>query len=271
MDVTFDRFSRRSRRRIPYLLSHVASAGLLQRLETVSALAQGKGWGAASIRQEVGQFLSLIPREVLLGATFLDVGANRGDWTGEVLRHLPDARVYCFEPEHGSLAKLRPRFIDNPNISIRPYAVGDVNGVGEIVSPDGLPSHGYVALLEHEFADDSLQSSNRCRVIRLDDWAAEIDLAGPIVLKVDIEGSEIAVLRGANRLLDSVVAVEFETGERSALNGGTLLAFYELFSSRGFRLYRFGPRAPVFLQEYRPSLETALCTNYFAIRDGSRL
>ncbi len=267
--MALDRLSRRSRRRIPDLLSRVASAGLLQRLETVLALAQGKGWGAASIRQEVSQFLSLIPREVLRAATFLDVGANRGEWTSQVLSHLPEARVYCFEPEQTSLSTLQPRFVRNASVSIHPYAVGDWNGAGELVSPDGLASHVYVQLLEQEFVDDPSHSGSRCRVIRLDDWAAEIGLTGPVVLKVDIEGSEIAVLRGANKLLDSVVAVEFETGERSASHGGTLLTFYELLSSRGFRLYRHGPRGPVFLDRYRPSWETALCTNYFAIRDGS--
>src|SRR4051812_39013111 len=52
-----------------------------------------------------------------------DIGANVGDYIGEVLRHFPAAHVYAFEPQPEAAVELEDRF---PWIQIERFVVGDV-------------------------------------------------------------------------------------------------------------------------------------------------
>ncbi len=73
--------------------------------------------------------------------TFVDIGANFGDWTAQLLS-LTSAQVrgLCFEPAPGILDKLRSRFRSEPRVEVLGAAVGDKDGTivfhENILSPE---------------------------------------------------------------------------------------------------------------------------------------
>ena len=140
----------------------------------------------------------------LAGKVAYDVGANEGSHTLALRRRTgATGRVYAFEPEPGSFARLTRVVALNglSNVAVFAVALGDETGVGRLV----LPARGSDAELAATL-DPALQAmlgngatgaEIEVPVIRLDEWVQEMDLAAPDFMKIDVEGLEAAVLDGA--------------------------------------------------------------------------
>jgi FkbM family methyltransferase len=136
----------------------------------------------------------LVPR----GATFVDVGANIGWYSLHVAAADPTARVYAFEPVPSSFDWLRAGVELNGlrNVEAVPTAVSDRTGDVVLYVDEAIAAAAAAAPAS---GGDELRGV-RCRATRLDDFARERDVA-PDVMKLDIEGGELAALRGAEHIL----------------------------------------------------------------------
>ncbi len=145
------------------------------------------------------------------GALILDVGANRGLVLDLLLRLAPEARVVAFEPNARLAAKLAARYRGDPRVEVRAQALGERAGTAELWLPiyrhwafDGLASLDPEAArgwLEdgrlYGFRRDRLRLEPLlCETVRLDDLELR-----PAFAKLDVQGHEYAVLRGAEATL----------------------------------------------------------------------
>jgi FkbM family methyltransferase len=152
----------------------------------------------ASIRA-VGQEHEPEAHRIILGAiqpgdTVADVGASAGLYTIPMARRVGDTgRVFAFEPDEQSFKTLR-RHVELNGVSQRVEliraAVADERGSVRFISGQGPLSHIAPP------GNTAAASSTEC--VRLDDVFADSKVA---VMKVDVEGYEEKVLRGAARLL----------------------------------------------------------------------
>ncbi|GEM_PF-2002153 len=133
------------------------------------------------------------------GMTFFDCGANLGFFTLLASRLVgPTGKVVAFEPTPTTYARLAAHVEGNniSNVDARPVALGAVPGRASVVAvrPEahtmnavGVPAGDAPVLAE-------------CDVVTIDDV-----LAGgtpvPDVMKVDVEGADLALLQGAEQLL----------------------------------------------------------------------
>ena len=133
------------------------------------------------------------------GTTAIDVGANVGMFTvplGGAAEH-----VLAFEPAPSNVERLEDNLRRNGlgNVSVRAAAVGERAGRLVLHLGDDSMFHSTVEVAERRGTGDELE----VEATTLDDaWRA----AGtPVVsvLKVDVEGGEPRVLRGASKLLAS--------------------------------------------------------------------
>jgi FkbM family methyltransferase len=154
----------------------------------------------------------LNPRSVCI-----DVGANLGEFYVQILKRAADGRHLAFEPIPGLAAGLAERF---PGADICQLALSDVWGPSEF----------------HEFAPDLAYSGLRQRsypqiegaeVTTTHVWTAPLDRIVPRherveLVKIDVEGGELGVLRGARRTLTHWKPyVIFEHGQGAAEFYGT--------------------------------------------------
>jgi FkbM family methyltransferase len=149
----------------------------------------------------------LCARLVTAGQTVLDLGAHSGAYTMLLAQLVgPDGRVVAFEPHAPSVELLRAALGAAPNVVIEAAAVSDREGTASLFAwqpNEGGPSRyaGADRMLHSLVRADGYGAAAEVALVTLDAWAARTGLARADFVKIDVEGAELAVLRGARRLL----------------------------------------------------------------------
>lgn len=138
------------------------------------------------------------------GMVVFDVGANIGYLTVGFGRLVgAGGEVHAFEPLPTNLDRLRDSIESNrlaERTQVVPSAVGAVVGQAEFLIH---PSGGMGKLQGSHGRQTNYSGSIQAEVITLDDYV-QSNGSRPDWVKVDVEGGEEAVLRGARRLLDEI-------------------------------------------------------------------
>jgi FkbM family methyltransferase len=141
------------------------------------------------------------------GHTFVDVGANLGFYTrmasslvGEV------GQVYAFEPMPAAYRLLRMNTADLINVTLHDDALSDCEGVGEFYVRD----HGDASSLVSDGAGRPIQVT----LTTLDKKLSPEEIGSRRIdfIKIDVEGAELSVLRGALKTIQThrpIVYFEF--------------------------------------------------------------
>ncbi len=137
-------------------------------------------------------------------ARVVDVGAAKGDLCAEVLRFLPQAEVICVEPIEAQAAILRDRFGPG-RVHVVVAAAGEQDGELTFHEVRNLDSSSVLPMDRHrrEFPSISAETGTypvrvRCLDSIVEDSWPECDID---LLKIDVQGYELPVLRGASRTL----------------------------------------------------------------------
>jgi FkbM family methyltransferase len=159
--------------------------------------------------------LELARKVIRPGSIIVDAGANIGIWTTCLAQASQAGRVWAFEPLAPNLERLTSHLAMNQlgNVDVHPIALGPTPGQAELLVPDDL---AFASVVAPPRRPDRLE----CRVVpmrTLDQvWHAagspDVSLA-----KIDVEGSELGVLQGADSLLRScrpTLIIEAPTRER---------------------------------------------------------
>ena len=156
--------------------------------------------------------VSVLLENLKPGTLFIDVGANSGYFSLIAARQVgPSGFVIAFEPE----PQIRSLLVSNvgmnhfSNIEVRAFGVADRVGEVDFVS---RPHSGNSMVLPRKHVHSEEETVIRASMTTLDLDCLEIAQRwrGDVVLKMDIEGSEPAALRGAKDLLRCVFAVIVE-------------------------------------------------------------
>jgi FkbM family methyltransferase len=131
---------------------------------------------------------------------FIDAGANFGWYTTLFAKYAgSEGEVHSFEPVPTTFANLERNFelMGSPeNVQINNLALGDEEKELTINVFKGLPT-GHASLSTQD-RDDAIPF--KCRMIRLDSYLEENNVNQVDFVKVDVEGAELGLLKGAERL-----------------------------------------------------------------------
>lgn len=146
------------------------------------------------VESSVARSLPWIPRE---RAVLLDVGANIGVFTEQILRARPGCRAYLFEPVRVHYEACAARFSGNPDIVVENCALGDVRGPMTIWKPKHNPGGNLLTeelMRRRRRTMDFRAETVECRIF--DEFARERGVAHVDFVKSDTEGFDYRVLRG---------------------------------------------------------------------------
>jgi FkbM family methyltransferase len=174
------------------------------------------------VREYSPQHTKYIAERVPPGGTLFDVGAHIGLMSFAVVARRPDITVHAFEPNPGNAAAWRGNQHLNDHASTQLTEVGLSDHDGQVGF--GLPSDSSSGTL-----DD--QGDLQVPVTTLDRYCAQQGIKRIDVLKIDVQGHEPAVLRGAAGLLDAG-AIETVVCE---VDIAPVEAIVEVLTGYGFR------------------------------------
>jgi FkbM family methyltransferase len=145
-----------------------------------------------------------LARLVRSGDVVLDIGANSGVHTLPLARMVGDAgRVVAFEPTNFAFARLRHNLQLNPAIAGRVTPVLAYLSDGQHGRPSGFYARWRLDEVgdQHPLHKGSLEEANNAEAWTLDGYVAVAGIDRVAVIKLDVDGFECDVLRGATELL----------------------------------------------------------------------
>jgi FkbM family methyltransferase len=177
----------------------------------------------------------------------LDVGANEGQY-GSGLRAIGyRGRMVSFEPLSSAHAVLTRTAMDDAAWQIhRRAAIGDSDGEVTInIAGNNVSSSVLPMLAQHADAAPESQyiGSEKVPLVRLDSVASDyVTSAKSVFLKIDTQGFEAAVLRGAPQLLQKCRAVQLEMSLTPLYGGQELWDYFvRELTNMGFQLWTVLP------------------------------
>ena len=242
-----------------------------EKQEKKNAYMQGKGYGASSIQKEVELCIHFIKHTPSI---FIDIGAEKGTYTKEVLKYFPDIEVYMFEPSiiHKEIYKTLEKM---SNIHINYLALSNVNGKQKLYYD--VPGSPFASLTKRrlDHFDINMNSSDVVKTMRFDDFWHTTDIykKNPATIidyiKIDVEGHELWVIEGFGNLLDKIGIIQFEFGGSNIDTRTYFQDFWYLFKDKkyDFSIYRIAPNGLVPITKYLESDEYFSTTNYIAVNN----
>lgn len=170
------------------------------------------------------------------GDDAVDVGAHLGDVTRQLLQSAPNGRVLAIEPLPHLAADLRTTL--GRDAIVEQCALTD-GEPGELEFLHVTNNPGYSGLKERDYPDEPEIERLTVRTQRLDDLVEQHGLS-PRFIKIDVEGAELGVLRGARRTIERcrpVIAVEH--GTAAVGYGESAATFYDLVTDLDLRIFNF--------------------------------
>jgi FkbM family methyltransferase len=201
-----------------------------------------------------------------------DVGGHDGEFTSAVLTSVPAARVFCFEPQPDSAARLRSLFADRAQVDVLDVGLSDEAGERRMFIDHVSSALGSVYDRRLQHLGVVMQEGPLCRFETIDRLRADGRLGNIDFLKLDVEGHELAVLRGgAMAIRDQAVdVIQFEFGGTNIDSGTYLQSFWHLLCPE-YRLFRILTDGLWELKTYDERDEIFVTTNFLAVRAGSKV
>lgn len=204
-------------------------------------------------------------------AIVFDVGANVGNYSREILKVAPKAKIYAFEPHPKNFEKLKiiEKEVENKNFKAFHCACGDEQGELELHDYAHMEGSSHASLYKGVIEEIHKKKSISIlvKLIKLDDFIKEHGIEHIDLLKIDTEGHELAVLRGMINFIGQakIEAVHFEFNSMNVLSRSFFRDFYQILE--GYTFYRLLPKGWIQIKNYDPIYcEIFAFQNIIAIR-----
>lgn len=161
----------------------------------------------ALLRQRVAAAVEHDPLLKRIGRdlkTVVDIGANRGQFALAARHHAHTAYIIAFEPLEEAAEVFARVFLADPGVELHRCAIGSRQGEVEmhVSSADDSSSLLPISNLQQQLFPGTQESGTRqVTVTPLDAALYPEQIQAPALLKIDVQGYELEVLKGGSLLL----------------------------------------------------------------------
>lgn len=193
--------------------------------------------------------------------TCLDIGANVGWYTLNILKRFKNANVFSFEPSPITVNRLKQNLKLNNFSDNKVFNIGFFNKNDKLdfyYDEEGSGASSLVDLRER----DSVKKIS-VYMERLDDWVKENDIKRVDFIKCDVEGAEYFVYQGGIKTIQENKPIVFSEMLRkwSAKFGYHPNNIISFFKDMGYKCYIIHKNE--FLKELEVVDENTVETNYY--------
>ena len=137
-------------------------------------------------------------------ATVVDIGANRGQFSLAVRGYARKARVIAFEPHAEAATVFKRLFKGETKVTLHQVAIGPESGETtlHVAAADDSSSLLPITTLQNRLFPGTFEIRTEIvKVGRLGDFVGSEEIVSPAMLKLDVQGYELEVLRGCEEML----------------------------------------------------------------------
>jgi FkbM family methyltransferase len=171
--------------------------------------------------------------------TVVDIGANIGQFAQAARRAFPEATLHCFEPLPDCFATLSRRLAGSPGVVLHNVALADKAGTSTMVQNSYTQSSSLRemdAMHVREFPWSAGGQEISVATSTLDGTLADVSIAAPLLVKIDVQGTEDLVIAGGRATLALAAVVIVETSFERLYHGQPLFDdIYGLMRENGLQ------------------------------------
>lgn len=189
----------------------------------------------------------------------IDVGCHKGEILDLIYKNSPKGQHFAFEPLPSFFQKLKEKYSAKKGISVFPFALGDDDGEVTFNFVKNAPAYSGLKKRNYDNITPNIEKINVIQK-KLDDCipsGVKIDF-----IKIDVEGAEFMVLRGATKILQDykpLILFEFGIGA-SDYYGTQPKDLYDFLKDIGYQVYTLDSytnnKTPLSSSEFKSNYET---------------
>ena len=173
-------------------------------------------------------------------STCVDVGANVGQFSLLIRNEHPKANIIAFEPLAGPAKTYQKLFADDPQVEFHQVAIGPTSETVDMHVSQSIDSSSLLPisnLQEEQFPGTKEAGHERVTVGPMTDFISPDHIRKPALLKIDVQGFELEVLKSAETLLRNFKWVYVEASFLTLYEGQALAdEVIAHLQARNFRL-----------------------------------
>lgn len=231
------------------------------------------GIGSGSVAEQSGEkvVFKTLKKKYKSPYCIFDVGSNKGQYLKLVNEYLKEDEfsAHCFEPQSESYKYLKS-INKVSSVTINNIALADEEGEKKLYFNEKDTRLACLTKRRLEHFNIDLDHSQSVKVDTIDNYCKINNIDKIHLLKIDVEGHEFDVLKGASKMFkdNSINVVTFEFGGTGIDTKIFLQDFYYFFKNYNKSLYRITPSGYLIkIEKYNEMLEQFRTTNFIAL-DG---
>jgi FkbM family methyltransferase len=159
----------------------------------------------------------IIKRNLKKDFNCIDIGCHKGEILDLIIKYAPNGKHFAFEPIPTLYNALKNKYQAAEVVTILPYALADTEGTSTFNYVKNAPAYSGIRKRRYDIQNPDIE------VINVDLKRLDSVVQIPIdFIKIDVEGAEFGVLKGAKQLLlNSKPLILFECGKGASDYYGT--------------------------------------------------
>ncbi len=135
--------------------------------------------------------------------TIIDIGSNKGQFVMLIEQLFPNKVIHSFEPLAEPLEKQKKFFSYKKNIFFYNFALGSHTAIREFFVTKRMDCSSFLRVNTKKIKNDifKIDELKNIPIKTLDETIMNQDINKPILIKIDVQGFELEVLKGALELL----------------------------------------------------------------------
>ena len=190
-------------------------------LKKIFILSQSIIWIYGLLRG-VAANIELLPllKKIKKVNTLIDIGSNKGQFILLCLNFFPNLTIYSFEPIKEIFKKQKNFFRFKTKMNLFNFGIGNYNKNLDFFITQRKDSSSFLTYngSSHHNRDYLLTEKRNIRIRKLDQVLKNKNLVKPILIKIDVQGYELEVLKGSKKMLSKIDYLLIEVSKNQMYN-----------------------------------------------------